>query len=142
AMGDAGGRRRPPERKSSPERDGPPQFLCCTMRWSSLPGNRDDLVAVGVTKISEISAIWALARRILDRRAAIRNTGFVPRFGLRRILHDKADSAAIGVAGRLAVDGLGDHETAAIVRVGQPASRVLSTRLSAHCGKEGIVEFL
>jgi hypothetical protein len=34
---------------------------------------------------------------------------------LRRILHDKADRAAIGVAGRLAIDGLGDHETAQII---------------------------
>jgi hypothetical protein len=72
----------------------------------------------------------------------IRKTGFVPGFGLRRILHGKADCATIGVAGRLAIDGLADHETAAIVRVGQAASRVLCTRLSAHCGKEGIVEFL
>src|SRR5207302_4649639 len=100
----------------------PSSFFCCAI---SLPSNPDELVAIGVTKISEISTIWALARRILDRRAAIRNAGFVPRFGLRRILHDKADCAAIGVAGRLAIDGLGDHETAAIVRVGQAASRVL-----------------
>src|SRR5207302_4861809 len=94
----------------------PSSFFCCAI---SLPGNPDDLVAIGVTKISEISAIWALARRILDRRAAIRNAGLVPRFGLRRILHDKADRAAIGVAGRLAVDGLGHHEAPAIVRIGQ-----------------------
>jgi hypothetical protein len=67
------------------------------------------VVAIGVAKISEISAIWALARRVLDRRAA--------------------------------VDGLGDHETAAIVRVSHAASSVLNTGLSAHCGKEGIVEF-
>src|SRR5438552_19000772 len=52
---------------------GPPQFFCCANRSGSLPGNRDDLVAIGVTKIGEISAIWALARRILDRRAAIRD---------------------------------------------------------------------
>src|SRR5205814_10326298 len=114
------------------------QFVSC----GSLPGNPDELVTIGVTKISEISAIWALAGRILDRCAAIRNAGFVPRFGLRRILHDKADRAAIGVAGRLAIDGLGDHETAAIVRIGQSASRVLRSRLSPHCGKEGVVEFL
>src|SRR5262245_6371487 len=120
------------------------QLLCraSTIKSGSLPGNPDNLVAIGVAKISEISAIWALAGRILDRRAAIRNAGFVPRFGLRRILHDKADCAAIGVAGRLAIDGFADHETAAIVRVRQAASRVLCTRLSTHCGKEGIVEFL
>jgi hypothetical protein len=38
-----------------------PDCLFC-----SLPGNPDELVAIGVTKISEISAIWALAGRILD----------------------------------------------------------------------------
>jgi hypothetical protein len=37
---------------------------------------------------------------------------------LRRILHDKADCAAIGLVGRLAIDGLGHHETATIMRVG------------------------
>ena len=122
-------------------KDGPPQFSYAK-RSGSLPSNSDDLVAIGVTKISEISSIWALARRILDRRAAIRNAGLVPRFGLRRILHDKADCAAIGVAGRLAINGLADHETAAIVRISHAASSVLNTRLSAHCGKESIVEFL
>jgi hypothetical protein len=34
--------------------------------FAGLPGNPDELVAIGVTKISEISAIWALAGRILD----------------------------------------------------------------------------
>ena len=33
------------------------------MKSGSLPGNPDDLVAIGVTKISEIRAIWASARR-------------------------------------------------------------------------------
>src|ERR1700758_5741660 len=61
---DAGG---PPvsTRAEEPSRkDGPPQFFCCAIRSGSLPGNCDELVAVGVTKISEISAIRALARRI------------------------------------------------------------------------------
>src|ERR1700730_18438862 len=104
--GDAGGRRLSPERKNLPK-GRPSSVFSCAKRSGSLPGNPDDLVAIGVTKISEISAIWALARRILDRRAAIRNAGLVPRFGLRRILHDKADCAAIGVAGRLAINGRG-----------------------------------
>src|SRR6516162_1760574 len=111
----SGGRRQSPASTGAeepPRKDGPPQFLLCAIRSGSLPGNPDELVAIGVTKIGEISAIRALARRILDRRAAIRNAGFVPRFGLRRILHDKADRAAICVAGLLAIDGLADHETA------------------------------
>jgi hypothetical protein len=33
---------------------------------AALPSNLDELVAIGVTKISEISAIWAHAGRILD----------------------------------------------------------------------------
>src|SRR5579872_4108162 len=99
-------------------------------------------MAVGITQISEKGAIRADARRVLDRRAAIRNAGFVPGFGLRRVLHHKPDRAAIGIAGRLAVDRLGHHETAAIMRVSQPASGILGAGLSAHRGKQRIVEFL
>ena len=36
------------------------------IRSGSLPSNPDELVAIGVTKISEMSAIWAHAKRILD----------------------------------------------------------------------------
>src|SRR5438105_1149506 len=138
---DTGGRRHPPERKNPPERTALLIF-CCAIRSGALPSNPDELVAIGVTKISEISAIWALARRILDRCAAIRNAGFVPRFGLRRILHHKPDRAAVSLAGRLAINRLGHHEPAAIVRVSQSASGVLSAGLSAHRGKQGIIEFL
>ena len=63
---DTGGRRRPPERKNLPERTALLSFLLCAIRSGSLPSNPDELVAIGVTKISEISAIWAHARRILD----------------------------------------------------------------------------
>ena len=69
---------------------------------------------------------------------AIRNAGVVPRFGLFGVTHQKADCAAVKGRCRLAIDGFGDHETAAIVRVSQPASGVFGTWLSAHCGKEGI----
>jgi hypothetical protein len=44
------------------------------MKSGSLPGNPDDLVAIGVTKISEIRAIWASARREALVRA-LRNAG-------------------------------------------------------------------
>ena len=44
--------------------DGPPQF--CAIKSGSLSSNPEELVAIGVTKISEISAIRAHARRILD----------------------------------------------------------------------------
>src|SRR6202048_5463371 len=103
---DTGGRRRPPEWKNLPERTALLSFGSA-IRSGSLPSNPDELVAIGVTKISEISAIWALAGWILDRRAAIRNAGFVPRFGLRRILHDKADRAPIGGGGRGCTGGGG-----------------------------------
>ena len=62
---DTGGRRRPPERKNLPERTAPLSFGSA-IKSGSLPSNPDELVAIGVTKISEISAIWAHARRILD----------------------------------------------------------------------------
>src|SRR6266404_5432334 len=138
---DAGGRRRPPERKNLPERTALLSFGSA-IKSGSLPSNPDELVTIGVTEISEISAIWAHARRILDRRAAIRDAGFVPRFGLRRILHHKPDRTAVSLAGRLAVNRLGHHEPAAIVRVSQSASGVLSAGLAAHRGKQGIIEFL
>ena len=62
---DTGGRRRPPERKNLPERAALLSF-CSAIKSGSLPSNPDELVAIGVTKISEIGAIWAHARRILD----------------------------------------------------------------------------
>jgi len=64
--GDAGGRRRPPERKNLPEGTALLSFLLCPIRSGALPSNPDELVTIGVAKISEISAIWALARRVLD----------------------------------------------------------------------------
>jgi hypothetical protein len=62
---DTGGRRRPPERKNLRERAALLSF-CSAIKSGSLPSNPDELVAIGVTKISEISAIWANARRVLD----------------------------------------------------------------------------
>ena len=62
---DAGGRRRPPERKDLPERTALLSFGSA-IKSGSLPSNPDELVAIGVTKVSEISAIGAHARRILD----------------------------------------------------------------------------
>jgi hypothetical protein len=62
---DTGGRRRPPERKNLPERTALLSFGSA-IKSGSLPSNPDELVAIGVTEISEISAIWAHARRILD----------------------------------------------------------------------------
>ena len=86
---------------------------------SPLSGNRDDLVTIGVTKIGKISAVRAHARRILDRRTAIRNAGVVPRLGHFGIAHHKADRAAVGGTRRLAVDGFGDHETS-VMPFGEP----------------------
>src|SRR5205823_12872605 len=82
--------------------------------------NPDQLVAVGIAKIGEVhlaGGSLAHARRVFDRRAAIRDTGFVPCFGLFGIAHREADRAGIGMGGRRAVDLLGHHETPAIVRV-------------------------
>jgi DNA-binding winged helix-turn-helix (wHTH) protein len=52
-----------------------------------------------------ISAVRAHAGRILDRRTAIRDAGFVPRHGHFGVAHQKADRAAVGGTRRLAVDG-------------------------------------
>jgi hypothetical protein len=71
---DTGGRRRPPERKNLPARTALLSFDSA-INSGELPSNPDELVAIRVTKISEISAIWAHAWRILDRRTAIRNAG-------------------------------------------------------------------
>ena len=60
----------------------------------------DDLVAVGIAQIGEIHLAGgplADARRVLDRGAAIRNAGIVPRLGLFGVAHRKADRAAIGM---------------------------------------------
>jgi len=90
---------------------------------------RAQLVAVGIAEVREIHLAGgplAHARRVLDRRAAIRDSGFVPRVGLFGIAHREADCAAVGMVGRLAVDGFGHHETPAIVGISQPASGVLN----------------
>src|SRR5690348_5033015 len=55
---------------------------------------RAQLVAVGIAQISEIhlaGRALANARRVLDRLAAIRDTGFVPRLGLFGTAHQKPD---------------------------------------------------
>jgi hypothetical protein len=90
---DTGGRRRPPERKDLPERAALLSFGSA-IKSGSLPSNPDELVAIGVTKIS-----------------------VVPRVGLFGVTHQKADCADVRGRCRLAIDGFGDHETAAIVRV-------------------------
>ena len=51
--------------KASPKGTALPSFGSA-IKSGSLPSNPDELVAIGVTKISEISAVWAHARRILD----------------------------------------------------------------------------
>src|SRR5205807_332741 len=56
--------------------------------------------------------------------------------------HREADCTAVGMVGRLAINGFGHHKTPAIVCVRQPASGVLSARLTAHRDKQRIVEFL
>src|SRR3954462_2428565 len=99
-------------------------------------------MALGITKIGEIRAVWTDAGRVLDRSASIRDAGIVPGFSLFGAAHHEADRAAVGLGSRLAVNWLRHHEPAAIMRVGQPASGVLSAGLSAHRGEQRIVEFL
>jgi hypothetical protein len=99
-------------------------------RWTI---NTDQLVAVRISNVGEIdlsSGPLAHAGRVLDRGAAIGDPGFVPGRGLVRAAHREADRAAIGMAGRLAIDRFRHHEAPAIVRVSQPASGVLDTWLT------------
>ena len=53
---------------------------------AALPSNLDELVAIGVTKISEISAIWTHAGRILD---------YVPPFATPALCHASACLASL-----------------------------------------------
>src|ERR1051326_7743661 len=106
---------------------------------------RAQLVAVGIAQISEIhlaGRALANARRILDRLAAIRDTGFVPRLGLFGTAHQKRNRPPIGMAGRLAVDRFGHHEASAVMRVGEPAPGIFRGGLGAHRAKQRVVKFL
>src|SRR5688572_32294551 len=106
---------------------------------------RAQFVAIGIAKVREINltgSALAHARRVFDRRAAIRYPGLMPCLGLFGIAHREANRAAIGSGGRLAVDGFGHHETRAIVRICQPAPGVLDSGLTTHRDEQGIVEFL
>src|SRR5207248_11428595 len=65
---------------------------------------RAQFVAVGIAQISEIHLAGrplAHAGRVLDGFAAIRDACLVPGLGLVGTAHQKADRAAIGMAGRL-----------------------------------------
>src|SRR5579872_5734360 len=108
------------------------------------PVNRAQLVAVGITEVSEIDGTrgtLAHAGRILGGRAAVRDPGLVPGVDLLGIAHREADRAAIGACCRLAIDRLGNHEPPAVMGVNEPALGVLGTGLTAHRGKHGVVEF-
>jgi hypothetical protein len=106
---------------------------------------RAQLVAIGIAKVSKIhwaGTALANARWVLDRLAAVRDSGVVPSGGLFRARHREADSAAVGVAGRLAIDGFAHHEQSAVMQVKQPALGVLPPGLTADRAKQGIVELL
>src|SRR5438105_3259748 len=65
--------------------------------WHAM--ERAQFVAIGIAKVREINptgGALAHARRVFDRRAAIRDPGFVPCLGLFGIAHREADRAAIG----------------------------------------------
>src|SRR5579863_759074 len=107
--------------------------------------DRAEFVAVGIAEVGQIDRAGAAlsnAWRVLDRLAAIRNSGLVPRVRLFLACHREADRAAVGVRGRLAIDGLANHEPAAVMRVNQPALGVLRSRLPADRHEQRIVEFL
>src|SRR5207302_9339391 len=106
----------------------PPSVSICGNSGSRHAINPDHLIAVGIAKVSEVHLAGgplAHARRVFDRRAAIRDAGFVPCLGLFGIAHREADRAAIGMAGWLAVDRLGYHENPTIMPIPQPAPGVL-----------------
>src|SRR5688572_4603653 len=105
---------------------------------------RAQFVAIRIAKVREINPTGGAlshARWVFDRRAAIRDPGFVPCLGLFGIAHREAERAPIGSGGRLAVDGFGHHETPAIVRICQPALGVHDAGLTTHRDEQGIVKF-
>src|SRR5436190_395586 len=126
-------------------RKGPPSSVLTGDYSGRLAIKRAQFVAVGIAQISEIhlaGRALAHAGRVLDRFAAIRDTGFVPSLGLVGTAHQEADRTAIGMAGRLAVDRFGHHKASAIMRVGKPSSGVLGGGLGAHRAKQRVIEFL
>ena len=104
---------------------------------------RAELVAIGVAEIGQVHGAAAYARRVFDGLAAGGHAGFVPGVHLFGAVHGDADGAAVGVGGRLAVDGLGDDVAAAIVAVDHPPlGGVLGPRLGAQRAEGGVVEGL
>jgi hypothetical protein len=102
---------------------------------------RTELVAVGITEVSQIR-LTTKPWRIFDRCAAMRDTSFVPSFGLFWGCHRQTDRASVGVSGCLPIDGLAHHQHAAVVHVAQAPLGVLFPRLTADRCEQGIVEFL
>lgn len=124
-------------RADTPRQKSPLRY-CRDYSGSRRPMKRTELVAVGIAEVSQIH-LTAKSRRIFDRRATIRDTGFVPGSGLFWAGHRQTDRAAIGVSGWFAIDRLAHHQHAAVVHVAQSAPGILLTRLTADRCKQGVV---
>ena len=99
------------------------------------------LVAVGIAQISKVELAeptFAIAGRLLTRRAARFDASLVPGVDFFGTVEVEPDRPAIGVMRRLAVDRPGNHEHRSIAAIGEPALVVL-VRLLAE---QRVVEFL
>jgi len=97
-------------------------------------------MSVRITKISDEGPVRALIRWALDRCAAVRNTGVVPRQNMLAAQGGDSDCPAIGNGRRLAVDRFRDHQSSAFVDVNQSASRIHLAGPAAQCSERGVVE--
>jgi len=106
---------------------------------------RAELVAGGIAQIGKVElaeAAFADAGGILARGAAIGDAGGVPGIGDFRRRRGKADGAAIGVAGGLAVDRRRNGEDAGRRHVEDAALVVLEAGADAERGQRRVIELL
>ena len=81
---------------------------------------RAELVAIWVAQVSKVHALSAAftpSRWVFNRLAASCRTSRMPSISLFWALHRQANRHTVAVRARLAIDGLGNEENAAIVYV-------------------------
>jgi hypothetical protein len=110
----------------------------------SRPVQRADLVAIRVTQVRQIDLArraFAKARWVFTRRAAVGHTRRMPGVALLGRLHGKADSAAIPMRSRRAIDRRGDGKRAGGAAVEIPVL-VSHARANAQRAQQRVVKLL
>src|SRR3989338_7148169 len=111
-------------------------------RWLGWAVQRANLVAVRVAQVCQVelaARAFAVARWVFAGGATVGHTGCVERIGLLGRLHGKADGAAIGKGGGLAIDGGADAEGAGGAPV-EVAVFVGDTRGHTNGAEQRVVE--